>query len=285
MEEKVPSGGPALGLASSQSESVACPSRFRWEPALVAALITHPRHPAQLAPAWARLVYSCCTTGSGAAVQGWAGPRRAMVQVPWSCSWGRALASVLLQRGVALEGERSLWFLSTVPCLAAMTRRQSGGGFLWSQGSPAEFSPSGCKRNGRGVSHCMRREQEDILLMPSHFQFSYENLHPPTQEKGKISIQRASPPAQWDLAPGSGPCEGWPWTQLGLVLRKLAMSWSALSVVGSENPLPKKLSVWGFIWCFIFVLFWFKYVPLFLFTLWLFRIFFCVLNAQRQAPF
>ena len=97
-------------------------------------------------------------------------------------------SSLLLQLGVGLEGEGLLWFLSTVTCLAAMTRRQGGGCLLWSQGSPAEFSHSGCKRNGRGMSHCIRREQEDILLMPNHFQFSYENLHPPPQKKEKLAF-------------------------------------------------------------------------------------------------
>lgn len=268
MEEEVPHGGPALGLASSQSEPVGCPggSINHTSPPLRAA------GPSLSTGSFTVVAQQEVGRCSEPSLAHWE-PR---LQVPWSRSHGRALASafavgsssLLLQLGVGLQGERLLWVLSTVTCLAAMTRRQGGGCLLWSQGSPAEFSHSGCKRNGRGVSHCMRREQEDILLMPSHFQFSYENLHPP-QKKGKIGIQLASPPVQWGLAPGSGPCEGGPWTQLGLVLRKLAVSLICCLCDGIRGPsLPKKLSIWGFVWFLIFVWFWFKYVPLFLFLGW-----------------
>lgn len=206
MEEEVPHGGPALGLASSQSEPVA---------ALEAPLITHPRHSAQLAPAWAQARLQLLHNRKRGAVFKPSWPTEPRLQVPWSRSHGRALASALAV-GVAVFSCSLEWVCRVRGCFGFVhchvfgshDQKAGRGCLLWSQGSPAEFSHSGCKRNGRGVSHCMRREQEDILLMPKPFSVQLWGYTP--QKKGKISVRRASPPAQWGLAPGSGPVKEGP---------------------------------------------------------------------------
>lgn len=115
--------------------------------------------------------------------------RSRCLQVPWVPGpWALPLLSTLAsgssglprQLGGARGGHVLMCCLSTVTCLAGLTGSgvlyQAGRGrLLWRQSSCTEFSHSGYKRNGRCMSHSVRREQEDILLVPSRFQFSYEN--------------------------------------------------------------------------------------------------------------
>lgn len=65
----------------------------------------------------------------------------------------------------------------------------------------------------------------------------------PPQKRQKKSIRHASPRAQWS-GTGCVPCEGRPGAQLGLVLRKLAVSLVCCVCDGIREPsLPEKLSV------------------------------------------
>lgn len=268
MEEEVPHGGPALGLASSQSEPVGCPggSINHTSPPLRAA------GPSLSTGSFTVVAQQEVGRCSEPSLAHWE-PR---LQVPWSRSHGRALASafavgsssLLLQLGVGLQGERLLWVLSTVTCLAAMTRRQGGGVPFVESGFPCRVLPQWlqAKWQRRESLHETGTGRHPVDAKPFSVQL-WEFTPPP--KKGKIGIQLASPPVQWGLAPGSGPCEGGPWTQLGLVLRKLAVSLICCLCDGIRGPsLPKKLSIWGFVWFLIFVWFWFKYVPLFLFLGW-----------------
>lgn len=193
MEEEVPHGGPALGLASSQSEPVGCPggSINHTSPPLRAA------GPSLSTGSFTVVAQQEVGRCSEPSLAHWE-PR---LQVPWSRSHGRALASafavgsssLLLQLGVGLQGERLLWVLSTVTCLAAMTRRQGGGVPFVESGFPCRVLPQWlqAKWQRRESLHETGTGRHPVDAKP--FSVQLWEFTPPPQKKEKLAFSLHRP--------------------------------------------------------------------------------------------
>ena len=125
------------------------------------------------------------------------------------------------------------------------------------------------------MSHPMKREQEDLLSMPSHFQFSYEKSPPPLPPRhppparpppksayisllflSAVSLSPGSePPSSPTPTPTLQPLEGQGSAWFGPQEIGPCPSWSA-SVTVSENPvcqrnfLSEALFVFRVLFCF-----------------------------------